>query len=113
MFLEDADNDEESKFATDLKSLDRGKKQLKKFFKNNLGLLFSTREKVLNKFESRLFPIKNWAEILPTKPTPKLAPEPTKYKKLWMKSQLTRYTLMIKHFGIILGIINHWFCQKT
>ena len=30
----------------------------KKSFLNNLGLLFSAREKVLNSFKSRLFPIK-------------------------------------------------------
>ena len=35
----------------------------KKSFLNNLGLLFSAREKVLDSFKSRLFPIKNVDEI--------------------------------------------------
>ena len=35
----------------------------KKSFLNNLGLLFSAREKVLDSFKSRFFPIKNVDEI--------------------------------------------------
>ena len=31
----------------------------KKYFLNNLGLLFSAREKILNSFKNRLLPIKN------------------------------------------------------
>ena len=57
--LEDADNNE-SKFATELKNFNKGIKTLeKKSFLNNLGLSFSAREKVLNSFKRRLFPIKN------------------------------------------------------
>ena len=51
-------DDGKSNFAAKLKNLNKGKKQLKKVFLNNLGLLlFSAREKVLNNFKSRLFPI--------------------------------------------------------
>ena len=58
----------------------------KKSFLNNLGLLFSAREKVLNSFKNWLFPIKNLDKIptrvLKTKPTtePEPATEPTKAK---------------------------------
>ena len=53
--LEDA-NDEQSNFAAKIKNLDKGKKTFKKDIKNlktflnNLGLLFSAREKVLINF---------------------------------------------------------------
>ena len=43
-----------------------------KVFLNNLGLLFSAREKVLNSLKSRLFPTEN----LDKTPTPKPTPEP-------------------------------------
>ena len=61
------------------------------FLKNNLGLSFSAREKVLNNFKSRLFPIKNFDRI-PTReptlePTPELATEPNKHKKSKLKLQ--------------------------
>ena len=49
----------------------------KKYFLNNLGLLFSAREKVRNSFKSRLFPIKNVDKIPRREPTPKPATEPT------------------------------------
>ena len=56
--LEDADY-KQSNYAAKLKNLGKGKKQLKKsFFKNNLALLFIAKEKIVNKFKSRLFPIK-------------------------------------------------------
>ena len=46
----------QSNFAIELKNFENGTKTLeKKFFHNNLGLLFSAREKVPN---SRLLPIK-------------------------------------------------------
>ena len=44
---------------------------------NILGLLFSVREKVLNSFKSRLFPIKNVDKIPTHEPPPKPAAEPT------------------------------------
>ena len=57
--LEDAD-DEQSNFEVKLKNLDKGKKTIERqFFLNNLGLLFSTREKLHRNFKTRLFPIKN------------------------------------------------------
>ena len=63
-------------------------KQLKKSsFQNNLGLFSSAREKVLNNFKSRLFPIKKLHKIRAREPTPELATEPTKQKKSKLKSQ--------------------------
>ena len=50
-------------------------KHLKKKFLNNLGLLFSAREKVLNSFKSRLFPIKKLHKILTRETTPEPAAE--------------------------------------
>ena len=85
-------------------------KHLKKsLFLNTLGLLFGAREKVLNSFKNRLFPVKNLDKILTqetapepraetaaepkrkvaTEPTPKSAAEatPTKHKKSTLKLQ--------------------------
>ena len=46
-------------FANELKNFDKGTKSLdKKYFLNNLRLLLRAREKVLNSFKGRLFPIK-------------------------------------------------------
>ena len=44
-------------------------------------MLSSAREKVLNNFKSRLFPIKILDKILTGEPTPELATEPTKQQK--------------------------------
>ena len=58
-------------------------KRLKKsYFLNNLGFLFSAREKVLNSFISRLFPIKDLDKIPTREPAtePEVATEPTKEK---------------------------------
>ena len=54
-----------------------------------MGLLFSAREKVLNSFKSRLFPIKNLDTILTHEPTAEPAAEktPTKSKKSKWKLQ--------------------------
>ena len=69
--LEEAD-DEQSNFAAKLKNLDKGKKYIEKeFFLNNLGLLFSAREKVFINIQSGLVPIKN----LDKSPTRESAPE--------------------------------------
>ena len=59
----------------------------KEFFFKYLGLLFSAKEKVLNNFRIRIFPIK-----IPTlDPTPEVATEPatepTKHKKSKLKLQ--------------------------
>ena len=55
------------------------------FFSSNLGLLFNAREKVINNFKSRLFPIRNLDKIPTREPTreltPELSTEPTKQKK--------------------------------
>ena len=54
----------------------------KKSFLKNLELLFRTREKVLNSFKSRLFPIKNLDKTPTREPAtePEVASEPTKAK---------------------------------
>ena len=71
MSIEGADN-KQSNFANELNNFDRGTKTLdKKSFLNNLGLLFSARENVLNSFKRRLFPIKEREqapEEIPEKP---------------------------------------------
>ena len=55
--LEDTDN-KKTKFVFELNNFEKGTKTLeKKSFLNNLGLLFRVREKVLNSFKRRLFPI--------------------------------------------------------
>ena len=57
------------------------------FFLNNLGLLFSAKENVLNNFEIILFPIKNLDKIRTFKPTPDLLKKLTKHKKSKLKLQ--------------------------
>ena len=49
---------------------------MKNSFLNNLGLLFSAREKVPNRFKSRLIPIKNLDKIPTREPTPEVATKP-------------------------------------
>ena len=57
--IERADN-KRSNFPNESKNFEKGTKSFeKKYFLNNLGLLFSAREKFLERFKSRLFPIKN------------------------------------------------------
>ena len=83
MSIEGADN-KQSNFANELNNFDKGIKTLdKNSFLNNLGLLFSAREKVLNSFRSRLFPIKKLDKIPTQKPAtePEVAAEPTKARK--------------------------------
>ena len=48
----------------------------KKSFLNNLGLLFSAREKVLNSFKSRFFSIKNLDKSTTRELTPETVTEP-------------------------------------
>ena len=51
--------------------MNRGKISLqKKSFLNNLDLFLSAREKILNNFKSKIFPIKNLGENPTTEPTP-------------------------------------------
>ena len=55
MSLKNVD-DEQSKFANKLKNIDKGIKSVgKKLFLSNIGLFFTAREKVINKFKKRLF----------------------------------------------------------
>ena len=99
--LENADL-KRGNFAIELKSFEEGTKTIeKKSFLNNLGFLFSAREKALNSFENKLFPIKNLDEIPTRQPAPQPTPEvttelipkqptettPTKHKKYKLKLQ--------------------------
>ena len=55
--LKDVD-DYQKKFANKLKSIDKGIKSTdKKLFLSKIELFFTAREKVLNNFKNRLFPI--------------------------------------------------------
>ena len=62
----------------------------KKSFLNNLGLLFSAREKVFNNFKSRLFPVKNLDKIPTSEPAAEPAADktPTKNKRSKLKIKL-------------------------
>ena len=74
--LENADH-KQTHSAIELKNFEKGTKRLeKKSYLDNLGLLFSEREKVLNTFKSRLFPIKYLDKIATREPTPEPATEP-------------------------------------
>ena len=91
MSLKYADG-EQSNFFSKINNLDKGKKQLKNiYFLNNLGLLFSARENVLNNFKNRLFSLKKLGKIPTYEPKPDLAIEPTKYKKSKLKLQQKIY----------------------
>ena len=60
----------QSNFAIELNNFEKGTKTLEKnYFSNNLRLLFSARETVIDIFKSRLFPIKNLDEIQTREPT--------------------------------------------
>ena len=64
----------QSNFAIELNNFEKGTKTLdKNYFSNNLKLLFSARETVIDTFKSRLFPIKNLDEIQTREPTPEPA----------------------------------------
>ena len=87
--IEKAD-DKQSNFTNELKNFDIGMKALEiKSFLNNLGLLFSAREKVPNSFKSRLFSIKNVDKITTREPAAETAAEkiPTKNQKSKLKLQ--------------------------
>ena len=67
-------------FANEFKKIDKGIKYLEKVFLNNLGILFTAREIVLNSFKSNLFPTRNLDEIPTQVPVtePEVATKPTK-----------------------------------
>ena len=77
------------------------------FLKNNLGLFFSVREKVINNFKSRIFRIKNSDKILTSKPTSELETVPFKLKKSKLKLQqelmneILANKKVMKYFGIV------------
>ena len=73
------------------------------FFLDNLRLLFSLREKVLNSFRKRLFPIKNLDQIPIREPTPQpevakepATTEPTKATKAKTKRKISTLKLREK-----------------
>ena len=78
----------------------RYKNTWKKYFLNNLGLSFSAREKVLNRFKSRLFPLKNLNKTPTREPTPEpatepeVATEPTKATKAKPKRKISSLKLL-------------------
>ena len=83
--LKDVD-DEQIKFAKKSKNIDKSMKPVKKkLFISNTGLFFTAREKVLNNFKNRLFPIRD----LEPEPEPESEPktEP-KHRKSSLKSSL-------------------------
>ena len=85
--LKDSDG-VQSNFTAKIENLDKNRKTIEKsFFKINLWLLFSAREKA-QKFKSRVFSIKNLVKIATRESTTELATEPTKHKKLKLKSKL-------------------------
>ena len=71
----------------------------KSIFLNNLGLSFSAREKFLNSFKSRLFPIKKLDKVPTCEPTPEaateqeVAAEPTKATKPKTKRKISSLKL--------------------
>ena len=91
--LKDADDDQ-SNFAAKIKALEKENKNnlkliIKIIFWNNLELLFSARENVLNTFKSRLFPIKNLDKIPTRESTSEVATEPTKATKAETKRKIS------------------------
>ena len=74
-------NDEQIKFANELKYIDKVVKPVEKwFFLNNIAFFLSVREKVLNSFRNELFPIK----YLDTIPTTKTRTRPRTWTKAWI-----------------------------
>ena len=73
-----------------IKIFDLKKGLEKRSFSNNVGLLFTAREKVLNSFKRRLFPIKNLEKITTREAAaePDTGKTPTKDKKSKLKLQL-------------------------
>ena len=55
---------------------------------NNLRLIFSARENILNNFKRRLFPIKNSDKISKPEPTPEVATEPKRATKAKTKRKI-------------------------
>ena len=70
MSLNDTDK-ETSKLVNELKSIDKCRKPIvKKSFLKNVSLFLSAKEKVLNNFKSKIFPIKYIDKILTPDSTP-------------------------------------------
>ena len=60
---------------------------MKESFFKYLGVFFIGREKVLNSFKSRLFPIRNLDKLPTLEPTLELATKPTEHKKSKLRLQ--------------------------
>ena len=71
-------NENQSNLFNELKSIDKGKKLVKRSFQNNIELFRSAREKIL-KFKSKIFPIKYLEKtLIPISASkPELTPDPT------------------------------------
>ena len=82
--IEKADKTQ-SNFANELKNFDKGINTLGKKVLNNLGLLFSAREKLLHSFKNSLFPIKNLDKTSTLEPATEPAREPRKAAKAKIK----------------------------
>lgn len=63
-------------FTNEVNNLDKGPKSVKKFFLNNIGLIFGRRKKVLHGYKSRVFSKINKDKTVTPEPAPELAPEP-------------------------------------
>ena len=91
--LKDAD-DKQNNIAAKTKNLDKGWKTVEKqFFKDNLGLLFSSRKIVFSNFKSRSFPIKQLDKISTCEPKPGVGTEPTKAVIAKSKLKMSSLTL--------------------
>ena len=92
---------------------------MKKCFLNNLQFLISTREKVLNNFKSRFFPIKNFDKVPTCEATRDPATEPIKpplsptnfqiYKK-W-SSPVFCFSKSMVYWGYKINKTKTFFCQ--
>ena len=71
---------------------------MKKVFLNNLVVLLSAREKILNSFKSILFPIKNLDKFVTRELTPEQATEPEAAKETATEStKAAKATKATKH----------------
>ena len=99
--FEDADK-EKSNFVNKLIDMSQGKIPLeKRYFLNNFGLFLRAREKTLNNFKSKVFPIRNLDKIPTLEPThdpaPELIPEPTVFDTYKPTKERTKKLLFKPH----------------
>ena len=91
--LKNAD-DEQSKFANNVKGIDDGMKSIeKKLFLSNIGLFFIPKEKIFNNFKNRLFLIKSFEPKLEEELEPELEQELEQELKPEPKPIYRKYSL--------------------